>query len=140
MASSCETCNSTKQAKDVEYTEEQYRLIMKHKNKRLRHNTRPVCTDKKSYELIIIRKASDTKRPFYECKICGRVTTDYGNLNKHCRIHTGDKRFKCCLCEKTFTDSSHRSAHCLNHNKYYFRYHNNCGARCIVYNKEHIVP
>ena len=129
MASSCETNNSTKQVKDVEYTEEQYRIIMKN-NKRLKNSTRPVCTDRQSYELIMVRRASDTKRPFFECEICGRVTTDYSNLNKHCRIHTGDKRFKCCVCGKGFTDSSDRDAHCLAHNEYYFRHHNNCDTPC----------
>ena len=139
MASSSETNNSTKQVKDGEYTEEQYRIMMKN-NKRLKNNTRPVCTDRQSYELIMVRRASDTKRLFFECEICGRVTTDYANLNKHCRLHTGDKRFKCCVCGKAFTDSSNRNTHCLDHNKDYFRQHNNnCDAPCLGHNKEHIV-
>ena len=138
MASSSETCNSTKQVKDVEYTEEQYRIIMKH-NKRVRKNAPALHTDKKSYELIMVRQASDTKKTFFQCKICGRVTTDYGNLNKHCRIHTGDKRFKCCLCGKAFTDSSDRTAHCLKHDRNYFWYHNNCRVPCVAHDKEHIV-
>ena len=137
MASSSETNNSTKQVKDVEYTEEQYRILMKN-NKRLK-NARPVCTDRQSYELIMVRRATDTKRPFFQCEICGRVTTDYSNLNKHCRIHTGDKRFKCCVCGKAFTDSSDRTAHCLGHSKDYFRHHNNCDTPCVDRNKEHIV-
>ena len=117
-------------SKDKEYTEEQYRLVMKHHNRRLRKNAPVVCTDKKSYELILIRRATDTKRQFFQCEICGRVTTDYSNLNKHCRIHVGDKRYKCCLCGKAFTDSSVRDKHCLAHNTNYFWYHNNCVTPC----------
>ena len=109
----------TKQVKDGEYTKEQYRIMMKN-NKRLKNNTPPVCTDRRSYELIIIRRASDTKRSFFECEICGRITTDYANLNKHCRLHTGDKRFRCPKCGKTFSDSSNRDAHCLGHDKHFF--------------------
>ena len=112
MASSSQTNDSTKQLKEQQYTEEQYRAIMKHKP-RLRKNTPPVCTNRRSYELIIHRQASDTKKTFFECKICGRVTMDYANLNKHCRIHTGEKPFKCRVCEKAFSDSSDCDAHCL---------------------------
>ena len=114
---------------DKEYTEEQYRLVIKHCNRKLR-NPHVVCPDKKSYELILIRRATDTKRKFFQCKYCGRVATNYSNLNKHCRIHVGDKRYKCCLCGEAFTDSSVRNRHCLAHNSKYFWYHNNCVTPC----------
>ena len=91
-------------------TEEHYREIQK-RAKRLRKNAPPDCPNKRSHELILVRRASDTKRLFFECKICGRVTTDYNNLNKHCRIHTGEKPFKCKVCEKTFSNSSGCNAH-----------------------------
>ena len=120
MASWGQTNNSTKQVKDGECTDEQYRTMMKN-NKRLKNNTPPVCTGKRSYELIIIRKALDTKRPFFECEICGRIGMDYANLNKHCRLHTGEKRFRCPECGKTFSDSSNRDAHCLGHNVLFFQ-------------------
>ena len=119
MASSSQTNNSTKQLKERECTDEQYRAMMKN-NKRLRNNTPPVCANRRSYELIIVRRALDTKRPFFECEICGRVTMDYANLNKHCRIHTGEKPFKCRVCGKAFSDSSDCDAHCVGHKNWFF--------------------
>ena len=112
MTSSDHTCDSTKQLKEQQYTEDHYRAILKH-TPRLRKNSPPVCTNRRSYELIIRRQASDTKKTFFECEICGRVTMDYANLNKHCRIHTGEKPFKCNVCKKAFSDASDRDAHCL---------------------------
>ena len=111
MTSSNQTCDSTKQLKEQQYTEERYHAIQKHTPK-LRKNTPPVCTNRRSYELIIRRQASDTKKTFFECKICGKVTTDYSNLNKHCRLHTGEKPFKCNVCEKAFSDRSDYDVHC----------------------------
>ena len=115
MTSFNQASDSTKQLKEQQYTEEHYRAIQKHAP-RLRNNTPPVCTNKRSYELIIRRIASDTGKPFYECEICGRVTTDYSNLNKHCRLHTGEKPFKCNACGKAFSDRSDYDVHCRIHN------------------------
>ena len=99
---------------DQQYTEEQYRAIQK-KNPKLERNTPPVCTNKRSYDLIIRRTASDTGKTFYECEICGKITPDYSNLNKHCRLHTGEKPFKCNVCERAFSDRSDYDAHCRTH-------------------------
>ena len=115
-------------SKDKEYTEEQYRTLMKN-NKRVK-NAAGVCPDRKNYELIITRRATDTKRKFFQCEICERITTDYGNLLKHCRMHVGDKRYKCCVCGKGFTDSSNRDKHCLAHDENYFWHHSSCRVPC----------
>ena len=96
------------------FTEEQYRAIQK-QIPRLRNNTSPICTNRRSYELIIRRQASDTGKTFFDCEICGRVTTDYSNLNKHCRLHTVEKPFKCNECEKAFSDRSDYVVYCRTH-------------------------
>ena len=114
MTSSNQASGSTKQLREKQYTEEHYRAIQKH-TPRLTNNTPPVCTSRRSYELIIRRQASDTGKTFFECEICGRVTTDYSNLNKHCTLHTGEKPFKCNECEKAFSDRSDYDVHCRTH-------------------------
>ena len=92
MSSSEQESNELQNQKH-QYTGEHYRMIQKHTPK-LKKNTPPVCINKRSYELIIRRQASDTGEPFFECEICGKVTTEYGNLNKYCRIHMGEKPYQ----------------------------------------------
>ena len=71
----------------------------------------PVCKNKRSYELITRRTASDTGKVFYKCQICRKITNGYGNLNKHCRIHTGEKPYHCTVCGKAFSDKSGYDVH-----------------------------
>ena len=71
MTSLNQASNRTKQTEEQQYTEEQYRTIQK-QTPRLR-NIPPVCSNKRSYKLIIQQTASDTRKPFYECEICGKL-------------------------------------------------------------------
>ena len=38
----------------------------------------------------------------FPCDICGIAFKKKGIMNKHTRIHTGEKPFECELCKKTF--------------------------------------
>ena len=67
MTSSNQASDSTKQLKEQQYTEEHYRAIQKH-TPRLRNNTPPVCTNRRSYELIIRRQASDTGKNVFRMR------------------------------------------------------------------------
>ncbi|ORX59174.1 hypothetical protein BCR36DRAFT_579798 [Piromyces finnis] len=46
-----------------------------------------------------------------QCDICLRVFSRKYDLNRHRRIHTGDKPYKCMICGLGFTRSDHRDLH-----------------------------
>jgi len=58
-------------------------------------------------------KQSSTKKYNLECQcdICHRMFSRKYDLNRHRRIHTGDKPYKCKICGLGFTRSDHRDLH-----------------------------
>ena len=49
--------------------------------------------------------------PDFKCSECGRVFSQKGLLDRHMRIHTGDRRFKCEVCGKSFIQSYQLTDH-----------------------------
>jgi len=43
--------------------------------------------------------------------VCAKSFSESGNMEKHKRIHTGERPYKCPLCPKLFSQSRHMEEH-----------------------------
>ena len=65
---------------------------------------------KRTREIQNIKKSMQ-KDGMYHCRICDYASKQWWSLEKHIRIHTGEKPFKCDQCQKRFSDASQLVRH-----------------------------
>ncbi|XP_045180265.1 B-cell CLL/lymphoma 6 member B protein-like isoform X5 [Mercenaria mercenaria] len=77
-----------------------------------------------SYQLSYAESGPPTSHPSvtlnkpikaYTCSLCGRVCKWPSDLQKHMRIHTGDRPYSCHVCGKKFVQKSHLNPHVAAH-------------------------
>ncbi|GIX69455.1 hypothetical protein CEXT_113431 [Caerostris extrusa] len=64
-------------------------------------------------EITLAKIAESAKR--HQCCICGYSTFISAYMEKHIRIHTGERAFQCTLCTKSFKQQSSLKAHMGQH-------------------------
>ena len=56
-----------------------------------------------------------TRPKKFKCEKCGKMSTNNADLQKHMRVHTGEKPFQCPVCGVKFNQKSNMTTHVKKH-------------------------
>ena len=90
---------------EFEKLKDQLKVVQKESMTRLSEDNYFEMRKKRSRETENIKRHK-TENGLYQCRICEYSTKHWWSLEKHIRIHTGEKPFKCDECPKRFADQS----------------------------------
>ncbi|XP_056588272.1 zinc finger protein 501-like isoform X1 [Triplophysa dalaica] len=117
--------------------EQSLNCLKTEKNKDKNSHMCPQCGKIFTYKSNLNRhmKVHTGERP-YRCDQCGLTVNRESNLNRHMRIHTGEKSYKCDQCGKIFVRKDHLKEHMKTHTGEKLHTCHQCGK--IFNRKDHL--